>query len=75
MNLETIRNFTAALTAPQIYFDERDLIIARLNQLQAFCGSGKGYFQRGPPIDFTGENPCCRLKVFGNNRFPSLLLH
>ena len=53
-----------ALANPQIYGDERDGIIAKLNHLQAYWGTGKGYYnQQGSAVDFTRENPYCRFKV------------
>ncbi|CAG2252553.1 NUP54 [Mytilus edulis] len=33
-----------AVTLPQIYGDERDAIIAKWNQLQAYWGTGKGFY-------------------------------
>lgn len=53
-----------ALSAPTLLGDERDAILAKWNQLQAFWGTGKGYFNNQlPPVDFTQENPFCRFKV------------
>lgn len=53
-----------ALSNPQIHGDERDNIISKLNQLQAYWGSGKGYYnQQGGVVDFNRENPYCRFKV------------
>lgn len=47
-----------------IYGDERDVIIAKWNQLQASWGTGKGYFApNGPPVEFTPDNPLCCFKV------------
>ena len=54
----------AALTRPQIHGDERDGIIAKLNQLQAYWGTGKGFFSQQEAVDFTPENQFCRFKVF-----------
>lgn len=53
-----------ALSNPQIHGDERDGIIAKLNQLQAYWGAGKGYYnQQGGAVEFTPENPYSRFKV------------
>lgn len=57
-------NTASALSAPTLLGDERDAIFAKWNQLQAFWGTGKGYFNNSiPPVDFTQENPFCRFKV------------
>jgi len=53
----------AALSQPQIYGDERDGIIAKLNQLQAYWGTGKGFYNQQGAVDFTPQNPFCRFKV------------
>ena len=53
-----------ALSAPTLLGDERDSILAKWNQLQAYWGTGKGYHSNNnPPVDFTLENPFCRFKV------------
>lgn len=54
---------TAALSQPQIHGDERDGIIAKLNQLQAYWGTGKGFYNQQGVVDFTPQNPFCRFKV------------
>lgn len=54
---------TAALSQPQIHGDERDGIIAKLNQLQAYWGTGKGFYNQQGAVDFTPQNPFCRFKV------------
>lgn len=57
-------NTASALSAPTLLGDERDAILAKWNQLQAFWGTGKGYFNNNiPPVEFTQENPFCRFKV------------
>lgn len=56
-----------ALSAPTLLGDERDSILAKWNQLQAYWGTGKGYYSNNtPPVDFTQENPFCRFKVKGD---------
>lgn len=53
-----------ALSAPTLLGDERDSILAKWNQLQAYWGTGKGYYvNNNLPVDFTQENPFCRFKV------------
>lgn len=57
-----------ALSAPTLLGDERDAILAKWNQLQAYWGTGKGYYSNNnPPVEFTQENPFCRFKVFVDN--------
>ncbi|KAM4810154.1 nucleoporin p54 isoform 1-T1 [Rhinophrynus dorsalis] len=61
-------NTASALSAPTLLGDERDAILAKWNQLQAFWGTGKGYFNNNiPPVEFTQENPFCRFKAVGFN--------
>ncbi|KAG7320745.1 hypothetical protein KOW79_015160 [Hemibagrus wyckioides] len=65
-------NTASALSAPTLLNDERDAILAKWNQLQAFWGTGKGYFNNNiPPVDFTQENPFCRFKAVGFSCIPS----
>ncbi|KAL2099689.1 hypothetical protein ACEWY4_004083 [Coilia grayii] len=61
----------SALSAPTLLGDERDAILAKWNQLQAFWGTGKGFFNNSiPPVDFTQENPFCRFKAVGYSCTP-----
>ncbi|XP_030624408.1 nucleoporin p54 [Chanos chanos] len=65
-------NTASALSAPTLLNDERDAILAKWNQLQAFWGTGKGFFQNNvPPVEFTQENPFCRFKAVGYSCVPS----
>lgn len=66
-----LTQLTAALSRPQIYGDERDGIIAKLNQLQACWGTGKGFYNQQGPVDFSPQNPFCRFKVIGYSRLPT----
>ncbi|KAG7499305.1 hypothetical protein JOB18_034572 [Solea senegalensis] len=60
-----------ALSAPTLLGDERDSILAKWNQLQAYWGTGKGFFSNNnPPVDFTQENPFCRFKAVGYSCVP-----
>ncbi|XP_060687939.1 nucleoporin p54 isoform X2 [Hemiscyllium ocellatum] len=65
-------NTASALSAPTLLGDERDAILAKWNQLQAFWGTGKGYFHNNlAPVEFTQENPFCRFKTVGFSCIPS----
>ncbi|CAH2301499.1 nucleoporin p54 isoform X1 [Pelobates cultripes] len=65
-------NTASALSAPTLLGDERDAILAKWNQLQAFWGTGKGYFHNNiPPVEFTQENPFCRFKAVGFSCIPN----
>ncbi|XP_029371752.1 nucleoporin p54 isoform X2 [Echeneis naucrates] len=60
-----------ALSAPTLLGDERDSILAKWNQLQAYWGTGKGYYSNNnPPVDLTLENPFCRFKAVGYSCVP-----
>ncbi|CAD5114281.1 DgyrCDS3424 [Dimorphilus gyrociliatus] len=54
-----------AIAAPQIFNDERDELIAKWNQMQAFFGTGKAFYGPGGAnnIDFGPDNPWCRFKA------------
>ncbi|KAM4708415.1 nucleoporin p54 isoform 2-T2 [Discoglossus pictus] len=65
-------NTASALSAPTLLGDERDAILAKWNQLQAFWGTGKGYFNNNiPPVEFTQENAFCRFKAVGFSCIPN----
>lgn len=66
-----LAQLTAALSRPQIHGDERDGIIAKLNQLQASWGTGKGFYNQQGAVDFSPQNPFCRFKVIGYSRLPT----
>lgn len=61
-----------AVTFPVIFNDERDVVIAKWNQLQACWGTGKGYYgnQPGQCVDFTSDNPHCFFKAVGYSCIP-----
>ncbi|XP_051536193.1 nucleoporin p54-like isoform X7 [Myxocyprinus asiaticus] len=66
-------NTASALSAPSVLGDERDSILAKWNQLQAFWGTGKGYFNSStPPVEFSLENPFCRFKAVGYSCVPAV---
>ena len=51
-----------ALVNPQVYNDERDLILSKWNQLQAFYGFGKIFYQNSG-IDVNKDSRLTRFKV------------
>ena len=51
-----------ALVNAQVFNDERDLILAKWNQLQAFYGIGKIFYQN-TAIDVNKDNKYTRFKV------------
>ncbi|CAF97172.1 unnamed protein product, partial [Tetraodon nigroviridis] len=60
-----------ALSAPTLLGDERDSIFAKWNQLQAYWGTGKGFYSNNNlPVEFTQENPFCRFKAVGYSCVP-----
>lgn len=70
-SINTVGNIAMAISLPSVYGDERDVILAKWNQLQAFWGTGKGYFNNNsPPVEFTPENPFCRFKAIGYSCLP-----
>uniref|UniRef100_V5IDF5 Putative nucleoporin p54 strongylocentrotus purpuratus n=2 Tax=Ixodes ricinus TaxID=34613 RepID=V5IDF5_IXORI len=67
-----VANLAAALSLPTVFNDERDAILAKWNQLQAFWGTGKGYFSgQAPPVTFTPDNPFCCFKAIGYSALPT----
>ncbi|EFO23961.1 hypothetical protein LOAG_04523 [Loa loa] len=58
-----------SLTSPDLFGDERDGIIAKLNQLLSACGIGNGYYKGDQqPISYTAENPFYQFKAIGYSR-------
>ena len=67
MSAVLVANMCSAVSAPLIFGDERDAVIAKWNQLQAFWGTGRGHFNsQGHFVDFTPDNPFCFFKVLIN---------
>jgi len=59
-----VANMCTAVSMPLIFGDERDSVIAKWNQLQAFWGTGKGHFNsQGHFVDFAPDNPFSFFKV------------
>jgi nuclear pore complex protein Nup54 len=59
---QAVDNLMNALVYAQIFNDERDLILAKWNQLQAFYGTGKVFYQN-MVIDVQEDNRLTRFKV------------
>ena len=56
----------SAITMPALFGDERDVIIKKFNQLEAYCGYGNGLTSYGGQpqlVVFTPDNPFARFKV------------
>ena len=65
-----LTNMATAVSLPLIFGDERDALIAKWNQLQAYWGTGKGFYnQQGQSVDFKLDNPFCRFKVSNKQCF------
>jgi len=60
---------TAALSNASVYNDERDLILAKWNQLQAFYGFGKVFYQN-QSLDITKDSRLSRFKSISYNCRP-----
>ncbi|XP_059154132.1 nucleoporin p54-like [Physella acuta] len=65
-----LANVAMAVSLPQIFGDERDAIIAKWNQLQAYWGVGKGYYSSNGVVEFKPENHFCRFKALGYHLIP-----
>ncbi|KRZ18284.1 Nuclear pore complex protein Nup54 [Trichinella zimbabwensis] len=66
---DEVVKYILAINNPQIYGDERDLIIARFNQVLIFSGVGKGFYaSNSPAVEFPPQNPFCQFKFVGYNR-------
>jgi nuclear pore complex protein Nup54 len=53
---------TNAIVNPQAFYDERDSILSKWNQLQSFYGFGKVFFQNSA-FDISKDNRYTRFKV------------
>ncbi|XP_062510356.1 nuclear pore complex protein Nup54-like [Corticium candelabrum] len=60
-----------ALSRPNVFGDERDAVIAKFNQLQAYWGEGKGFASQQDVVNFRPENPFGRFKSIAYNRLPT----
>jgi len=61
--MNNVTQMANALVMPLVFGDNRDLTIKKFNQLQAYCGHGKGIVNPTQSVDFSQENPYCRFKV------------
>ncbi|KIH54184.1 hypothetical protein ANCDUO_15671 [Ancylostoma duodenale] len=58
-----------SLTKVELFGDERDEMVAKLNQLAAALGTGCGYYKDGQqPVQYTQGGPFHRIKAIGYNR-------
>ncbi|KAK7574440.1 hypothetical protein V9T40_011631 [Parthenolecanium corni] len=56
-----------------IFGDERDQILGNWNLLQAFWGTGKGYYaQNATPFEYNPQNILCGLKTVGYSVKPKI---
>ena len=56
-----------AVKSPGIFPDERDVILTKLNMVQASAGTGTGLVNYGgqhQTVNFTPDNVLCRFKVY-----------
>ena len=56
----------SAVKSPGVFADERDVILTKLNMVQASAGTGMGLVSYGgqtQTVDFSTDNPLCRFKV------------
>ncbi|CDS41300.1 nuclear pore complex protein Nup54 [Echinococcus multilocularis] len=67
---QSVDAFYASLSQPMLFGDERDNIIARLNQLQAMLGTGIGYSALGT-VTYTPDNPFSRFRGVAYNVMPT----
>lgn len=63
--------FAESIYNVSIFGDERDVVIAKWNYLQAMWGTGKAFYAKNlPPVDITPQNFLCRFKAIGYNKTP-----
>ena len=68
-NLSDVDILSSAMASASVFNDERDLILAKWNQLQAFYGHGKLFYQN-QSIDITKESRYSRFKSISYNCKP-----
>ncbi|GMT24304.1 hypothetical protein PFISCL1PPCAC_15601, partial [Pristionchus fissidentatus] len=56
-----------AVTKVELYGDERDRTVTRLNQIAASLGIGKAQYKKDQGVEFTKSGPFFRLKSIGYN--------
>lgn len=63
--------FAESIYNVSIFGDERDVVVAKWNYLQAMWGTGKAFYAKNlPPVDITPQNFLCRFKAIGYNKIP-----
>lgn len=67
---QSVDAFYASLSQPMLFGDERDNVIARLNQLQAMLGMGIGYSALGS-VNYSPDNPFSRFRGIAYNVLPT----
>ncbi|KAM7540148.1 hypothetical protein Aperf_G00000039634 [Anoplocephala perfoliata] len=67
---QSVDAFYASLSQPLLFGDERDNVIARLNQLQAMLGMGMGFSALGS-VNYSPDNPFSRFRGIAYNVLPT----
>ncbi|XP_031630234.1 probable nucleoporin Nup54 [Contarinia nasturtii] len=63
--------FAESIYNVNIFGDERDIVIAKWNYLQAMWGNGRAFYAKNlPPVEITPQNFLCRFKAIGYNKIP-----
>ncbi|KAI6195286.1 Nup54 domain-containing protein [Aphelenchoides besseyi] len=61
--------FAKSVAGPELCNDDRDGVVAKLNQLQASLGIGQGYYRDGqPPVNYDTKNEFYQFKGAVYNR-------
>jgi len=62
-----------SLTSPVLFGDDRDKVIAKWNMVQAFWGTGRGFYQKdGSCVNYTPQNYFSRFKAVGYSLIPTV---
>ncbi|KAM3187048.1 hypothetical protein ACTXT7_003078 [Hymenolepis weldensis] len=67
---QSVDAFYASLSQPMLFGDERDSVVARLNQLQAMLGMGTGFSALGT-VNYGPDNPFSRFRGIAYNVMPT----
>lgn len=63
---QTSQQITQNIFTPKIFNDERDDIIGQFNKIQAYWGTGKGYYSSSaPPVELNQLHNLHRFKAIG----------
>lgn len=61
-----------SLSSPILFGDAKDQVIIKWNQLQAYWGTGRGFYRKdGACIMFNPQNYFCRFKAVGYSLLPT----